>query len=134
MGCVVRIRLRITQYGEIMNLDDLNYFKSIDTQNFLNDIDTLPDQVESACGLGQSLSLPEAYRAVTHAVVTGMGGSASGGALAQALVAPECALPITLVRDYALPAFVGSKTLVIGSSPPGKHEETVEAAQRAVRV
>jgi len=115
-----------------MNLDDLNYFKSIDTQNFLNDIDTLPDQVESAWGLGQSLSLPEAYRAVTHVVITGMGGSAIGGALAQALVAPECALPITLVRDYAPPAFVGPNTLVIGSSHSGNTEETLSACEFAL--
>ena len=116
-----------------MNLDDLNYFKSIDTQNFLNDIDTLPDQVESAWSLGQSLSLPETHKAVTHVVITGMGGSAIGGALAQALVAPECAVPITLVRDYALPAFVGSNTLVIGSSHSGNTEETLSACEFALR-
>jgi len=115
-----------------MNLDDLNYLKSIDTQNFLNDIDTLPDQVESAWSLGQSLSLTETHKAVTHIVITGMGGSAIGGALAQALVAPECAVPITLVRDYALPAFVGPNTLVIGSSHSGNTEETLSCFKQAI--
>jgi len=116
-----------------MNLDDLARFKSIDTQNFLDDIDTLPEQVESAWRLGQSYALPEAYQAVTHIVISGMGGSAIGGALAQALVAPECARPVTLVRDYALPAFVGPETLVVGSSHSGNTEETLSACEGALK-
>jgi len=116
-----------------MNLDDLAHFKSIDTLNFLHDIDTLPEQVESAWRLGQSYSLPEAYTSVTHVVIAGMGGSAIGGALAQALVAPECMLPITLVRDYALPAFVGPNTLVIGSSHSGNTEETLSACEGGLK-
>lgn len=115
-----------------MNLDDLNYFKSTDTQNFLRDIDTLPDQVESAWRLGQSLSLPEQYQTATHIVITGMGGSAIGGTLAQALVAPECTIPVTVVRDYTLPAFVGPQTLVIGSSHSGNTEETLSACEGAL--
>jgi glucose/mannose-6-phosphate isomerase len=116
-----------------MNLDDLDYFKSIDPLNFLNDIDTLPDQVEGAWSLGQSFSLPETYQAVRHVVITGMGGSAIGGALAQALVAPECSVPILLVRDYAPPAYVGPNTLVIGSSHSGNTEETLSACEAALQ-
>jgi glucose/mannose-6-phosphate isomerase len=116
-----------------MNLDDLNYFKSLDTQNFLPDIDILPEQVESAWRLGQSYALPEASKTVTHVVITGMGGSAIGGVLAQALVAPDCSVSISVVRDYALPAFVGPNTLVIGSSHSGNTEETLSACQSALQ-
>ena len=57
-----------------------------------------------------------------------MGGSAIGGALLQGLVVGECAVPITVVRGYALPAFVrGPDYLVIGCSYSGNTEETLMA-------
>jgi glucose/mannose-6-phosphate isomerase len=79
-----------------------------------------------------SYALPEAYRNVSQVVITGMGGSAIGGALAQALVAPECALPLAVVRDYALPGCVGPQTLVVGSSHSGNTEETLSACETAL--
>ena len=116
-----------------MNLDDLDHFHSLDSQNFLRDVDTLPDQVSGAWVLGQSLSLPESYRAVRNIVVTGMGGSAIGGTLTQALVAGECPVPFNVVRDYTLPAYVGPGSLVIGSSHSGNTEETLGACQAALQ-
>jgi glucose/mannose-6-phosphate isomerase len=116
-----------------MNLDDLNYFKSIDTQDLLHDVDALPDQVEGAWNLGRSYALPERHRDVNHIVITGMGGSAIGGALAQALAAPECSVPVSVVRDYALPAFVGPNTLVVGSSHSGNTEETLSACEAGLK-
>ena len=115
-----------------MNLDDRSHFQSIDSQNFLAHIDGLPAQVESAWALGQSLTLPDSFGGVNHVVITGMGGSAIGGALTQALAAPESSLPLTIIRDYNLPAFVGPKTLVIGSSHSGGTEETLSACEQAV--
>ncbi len=115
-----------------MNLDDLDHFRTLDTQNFLNDIDTLPDQVEQAWALGNSYSLPDAYRDVKQVVITGMGGSAIGGTLVQALVAGACPVPISVARDYRLPVYVGPDTLVIGSSHSGNTEETLSACQAAL--
>jgi glucose/mannose-6-phosphate isomerase len=116
-----------------MNLDDLNHFKSIDPRNFIGAIDDLPAQVERAWALRQTLpALPEAWHSFSNIVLTGMGGSAIGGALAQALVAAECPLPITIVRDYTLPVFVGKNTLVIGASHSGNTEETLNACEAAL--
>lgn len=115
-----------------MNLDDLDHFRALDSQNFLQDIDTLPDQVEQAWALGAQYSLPDDYRRVRQIVITGMGGSATGGTLAQALVAGECPVPIRVLRDYRLPAYVGPDTLVIGSSHSGNTEETLSACQAAL--
>jgi len=110
-----------------MNLDDLDRLKALDSQNFIHDIDTLPDQVAVGWRLGQSFKLPDNYRAVTNVIITGMGGSAIGGALTQALVAAECRVPVIILRDYSLPAFAGLNTLVIGSSHSGNTEETLKA-------
>jgi len=115
-----------------MNLDDLNHFKSIDSQNYRRHIDGLPDQVRAGWELGQASAFPESYRTVTHVVLTGMGGSGIGGALTQALVAPKCSIPVTVLRDYGLPAFVGPNTLVVGCSYSGDTEETLSACDQAL--
>lgn len=115
-----------------MNLDDLTYFHTVDSHNVLAQIDGLPDQVANAWALGQALAWPDSFRSVTQVVITGMGSSAMGGALTQALTAPECSLPVSLIRDYALPAFVGPHSLVIGLSHSGETEETLSACQQAL--
>lgn len=115
-----------------MELDNLDHFRSLDSQNFLNDIDTLPEQVAEAWALGQSFALPEDYRQVRHVLVSGMGGSAIGGALTQALVAGQSRVAFSVLRDYTLPAFAGPDTLVIASSHSGNTEETLTAAEAAL--
>ncbi|MCS6987915.1 MAG: bifunctional phosphoglucose/phosphomannose isomerase [Chloroherpetonaceae bacterium] len=66
-------------------------------------------------------------------VVTGLGGSAIGGDLMRAYLSEECDVPILVNRNYALPAFVNSSSLVIVSSYSGNTEETISAYQDAMR-
>jgi glucose/mannose-6-phosphate isomerase len=69
---------------------------------------------------------------VDDVTIVGMGGSAIGGALLQGLIADECEIPISVVRDYALPAFVqGPDSLVIVSSYSGNTEETLSCFEQA---
>jgi glucose/mannose-6-phosphate isomerase len=111
-----------------MNLDKYSRFSKLDPDNMLDRIGELPRQCRAAWTLVQKATLPPNYRAVRHIVIVGMGGSAIGGALLQGLVAEECAVPITIVRDYRLPAFVqGPDYLVIGCSYSGNTEETLSA-------
>jgi hypothetical protein len=42
-----------------MNLDDLVYFKKLDTLNMLAEIDGLPDQLQQAWDLGSTQPLPK---------------------------------------------------------------------------
>ena len=63
-----------------MNLDDLDYFKQLDTLNMLGEIDNLPDQLGSAYQLGLGDELPE-WRDFRQVVIAGMGGSAIGADL-----------------------------------------------------
>lgn len=116
-----------------MNLEDPKRFGQLDPDDMLGRIGELPDQCRSAWALAQELHLPPAYGAVEHVVILGMGGSAIGGALLQGLVAAECAVPITVVRDYGLPAFVrGPNYLVVGCSYSGNTEETLTAVGQAL--
>ena len=114
-----------------MNLDDLDYFKKLDTLDMLGEIDNLPDQLDSAYQLGLKHELPE-WKDVKQVVIAGMGGSAIGADLIATYCAPLASIPVSVHRDYGLPLFArGAETLVICSSHSGNTEETLDAFEAA---
>lgn len=114
-----------------MNLDDLEYFKKIDTLNMLGEIDNLPDQLDSAYQLGMQHDLPD-WKDIKQVAIAGMGGSAIGADLLASYCAPLARIPVFVHRDYGLPSFVrGAETLVICSSHSGNTEEVLDAFQAA---
>jgi glucose/mannose-6-phosphate isomerase len=115
-----------------MNLDDLSFIREIDQGGMLEEIDGLPDQLQSAWDLGQDLPLP-VPDGIRHVVIAGMGGSAIGADLLASYVAPLARVPVIVWRDYYLPAFAeGPETLLITSSHSGNTEETLSAFERGV--
>jgi glucose/mannose-6-phosphate isomerase len=112
-----------------MNLDELERFKKIDTQDMIGHIHDLPEQLERAWALGQVLPLPHLDPTrVSHVVVVGLGGSAIGGDLLAAWCEGTARVPVLVHRDYGLPAFARDEsTLVIASSHSGNTEETLDA-------
>ena len=115
-----------------MNLDNPDNFKQIDTQNFLAEIDDLPNQLQSAWELGKELQLPN-EKNISQIVIAGMGGSAIGADLLAAYVSPICKVPVYVHRDYSLPAFARSpQTLFIASSHSGNTEETLSSFDQAI--
>lgn len=120
-----------------MNLDDRDLFKELDTQNMLDEIDNLPDQLEAAWKLGQTMPLPASTAPagqISQVVIAGLGGSAIGADLLAAFVSSTCSVPVTVQRDYGLPAFArGPETLFVASSHSGNTEETLEAFDEAVK-
>jgi glucose/mannose-6-phosphate isomerase len=114
-----------------MNLDDLDTFKQLDTLDMLSEIDSLPDQLDSAYQLGLKLDLPN-WTDIRQVVIAGMGGSAIGADLLATYCAPLAPIPVFVQRDYGLPLFArGSETLVICSSHSGNTEETLDAFDAA---
>jgi glucose/mannose-6-phosphate isomerase len=114
-----------------MNLDDLDFFKQLDTLNMLHEIDNLPDQLASAYQLGMQLDLPD-WTDVRQVVIAGMGGSAIGADLLASYCASLASIPVFVHRDYGLPLFArGAGTLVICSSHSGNTEETLDAFEAA---
>ncbi|QYK50678.1 MAG: bifunctional phosphoglucose/phosphomannose isomerase [Anaerolineales bacterium] len=109
-----------------MNLNDLEQLKTLDPENMIGHINGLPDQLAAAWALGQSLPLPE-RQGIKQIVVAGMGGSAIGADLLAAYGEPLLKASLTTHRDYGLPAWVNSETLVVCSSHSGNTEETLEA-------
>jgi glucose/mannose-6-phosphate isomerase len=90
----------------------------------------LPEQVAAAADLGELEGLP-AHEEIENVVVLGMGGSGIAGDVVSAVAGPFMSVPITVVKGYESPSFVGDGTLCIAISYSGNTEETVEAAQEA---
>lgn len=66
---------------------------------------------------------------ITNVVLAGMGGSALPGVIVNSW--PQVSVPFEIVRNYAIPHYVGPGTLFISSSYSGNTEETLEALTRA---
>lgn len=114
-----------------MNLDDLDRFKQLDTQNMLGEIDNLPDQLGYAYQLGLKHELPD-WTGFKQVLIAGMGGSTIGADLLAAYSASLAPIPVSVHRDYGLPLFArGGETLVICSSHSGNTEETLDAFEAA---
>ena len=116
-----------------MNLDDLDHFKQLDKQNMLAQIDGLSDQLGQAWELGLAQLLPD-FKDIQNIVISAMGDSAISAELVTASVSSSIRLPVTVHRDYGLPAFATSKrTLVICCSHSGNTEEVLDSFETALK-
>ncbi len=112
-------------------IDTVERIRAADPEDMLGRIKELPEQVRDAWAISQKAAIPPAFGDVRSVVVAGMGGSAIGGDLAAALVAGELKVPMSVHRDYGLPAYVGRDSLVIASSYSGNTEETLSSFEEA---
>src|SRR5687768_9999867 len=119
-------------------IESVERIRAADPGNMLDRIKDLPKQVRDAWKIASTAQLPPAHGDVRNITVAGMGGSAIGGDLASALLAGELKVPMSVHRDYGLPAYVGRDTLLIASSYSGNTEETLtgleEAKKRGAKV
>lgn len=61
----------------------------------------------------------------SNILIGGLGGSGIGGRIVKTLFIDEFPLPVEVIADYTLPAYVNEKTLVILGSYSGNTEETL---------
>lgn len=66
-------------------------------------------------------------------VVAGMGGSGISGDVLAAVAGHNCPVPIVVHRGHGLPGWVGAADVVLAVSCSGRTEETLAAADEAVR-
>ena len=104
-------------------LDDLARIHQQDTQDVLGIVSKQTEQ------LAYDFALPPMDFTPQNIVYAAMGGSALVADLA--LSWPGCNVPLEIVRDYNLPMYVGSRTLVIVASYSGTSEETLSAMAQA---
>ena len=114
-----------------MDLDNAKAFSQLDPEDMLGAIRGLPQQLWTAWETAGKLPLPE-KRDFSKILVAGMGGSAIGADILAGYVAPDCSLPLFVLRGYHLPAWAkGPEVLVVCSSHSGNTEETLTVFEEA---
>lgn len=114
-----------------MNLDDYGSFATVDVQNRIRHINQLPDHLESAWTVGQSLPLPDPAN-LHRIVLAGVGASATSAGLAAACAAHASSIPVIQQSGYVLPSWCrGVGTLLVALSHSGDAEETSAVVQQA---
>lgn len=112
-------------------IESVERIRAADPDDMLTRIKDLPKQIRDAWAIASKATIAPAYSDVRNITVAGMGGSAIGGDLAAALLADELKVPMSVHRDYGLPAYVGRDSLVIVSSYSGNTEETLSGFEEA---
>ncbi len=130
----------MAHYTDDRLLDDVAALAEADPGDMLRATADAGAQVRRALAATSSDALRAAAvdgrpRAV---VVAGMGGSGISGDVLAAVCGTGCPVPVSTVRGYVLPGWVGPLDLVIAVSCSGRTEETLavatEAAKRGTRL
>jgi glucose/mannose-6-phosphate isomerase len=124
----------VTEVAE-ERLDDPAAVEAADPSGMLRQVASSAAQVRTAVRAAQEADLSGLMaggrpRAIA---VTGMGGSGIAGEVLAAVCGGGCPVQVTTVHDYRLPGWVGAADLVIAVSCSGSTEETLAAAEQAVR-
>jgi glucose/mannose-6-phosphate isomerase len=114
------------------NLDNIKVIEAIDRHGMSKLIESFPGQCQDAKEIGLRFNVPAGLkRQYKNLVLTGLGGSAIGGDILRSYVSGEAGMPIFVNRNYTLPQFVDSDSLVVVSSYSGNTEETISAYKDA---
>ncbi|MBS1705434.1 MAG: bifunctional phosphoglucose/phosphomannose isomerase [Armatimonadetes bacterium] len=112
-------------------LDQQDFVTRLDPKEMYRLTCEFPSQVKRAYEIASQVDLPKLPFEPTLVLVTGLGGSASGGDFTKALFEEYASMPLMVNRDYTLPKFVGKNTLVFATSYSGNTEETLSAYEHA---
>ena len=121
----------------MQRLNDTEKIKILDSQDQFGMVAGLPRQVQDAYEAAAEVKMQD-FGELRGIAVAGMGGSAIGGDLVAAAYQNQLDNPMSTVRGYDLPRWIGSRSLVFAVSHSGNTEETIsclgEALDRGCRV
>jgi glucose/mannose-6-phosphate isomerase len=107
--------------------------KSFDKSNMFGVLKDFSVQVKDAIRIANKFRLNKFdTKGIKNIIVSGLGGSAIGGDLFRSYTQYEIKIPVTINRNYTLPKFADSNTLVVISSYSGNTEETTSAYRQAI--
>lgn len=106
---------------------------TIDKSNMLGSVASLADQVKDAWAATEKMARPVIQGKIDSVVVFGMGGSGLGTHVIQTAFRHVLKVPIEVINDYAIPASVNDRTLVVFSSYSGDTEETLFVTRLAMQ-
>ena len=106
----------------------------VDSLDFAGAVASLPDQFgEAAAAAAAAADLdPLSGQGFTNVAVCGMGGSGISGDVLAAAGSHDLTVPVTVLKGYRVPRFVGPGTLFFAMSYSGGTEETLEATAAAL--
>lgn len=105
----------------------------LDPNNMLGSIRNLPQQIIASLDDKQIDKFKPQRLNINNVIVVGMGSSLIGFKLLVSLYEDEFSVPVFLVNNRKLPAWVGKNTLVILSSYSGNSAEVISCASTAIR-
>ncbi|HYH50796.1 MAG TPA: bifunctional phosphoglucose/phosphomannose isomerase [Acidimicrobiia bacterium] len=106
---------------------------AVDTLGFVDAVGTLPEQFGEALATAGAADLSGIDAgAITNIAVAGMGGSGISGDVLATAGSSDLTVPVTVLKQYRVPRFVGPGTLFFAMSYSGGTEETLEATAAAV--
>lgn len=101
----------------------------IDKEDMYSVLMDFPNQVKKAWQLAENIKVD---KDIDRIIITGMGGSALPGEILKSYLW-HFKMPIEVNKNYFLPEYVNSRTLVFAISYSGNTEETIEAYRNAYR-
>ncbi len=120
------------------SLERTSELLGVDTQNMLQTVHDVPDQIVSGWSSMAQVTLPTHYVQATGVYILGRGASALAGAYVKRLGAEASSVPIDHGGSATLPAYVNGRTLVVAVSYSGQTPEIVrgfaEAAERGCKL
>lgn len=105
--------------------------KKLDKSGMLEFLLDFPLQCKIAQELGNKAKILFEKKEFNKIVFAGMGGSAIGADLIRSYLYFGCNIPILVLREYSLPAYIDKSSLVFVSSYSGDTEETLSAYNEA---
>ncbi|MCM8804410.1 MAG: bifunctional phosphoglucose/phosphomannose isomerase [Candidatus Omnitrophica bacterium] len=109
-----------------MKIDKIK-IKKFDKSNML----MLLKNFSKHCSDGYNLDVPKINKEFDKIIFTGMGGSGIAGDLIKVILEEFTEIPVFVIKDYNLPKFVNSKSLVFIESYSGNTEETISIYKSA---
>jgi len=107
----------------------------VDSLGFLDAVGGLPEQLAAAHeAAGENIRAEDlpALDDISNVVVLGMGGSGISGDVLAAVSTGTMPVPVTVLKQYRTPAFVGPGTLAFAVSYSGGTEETLSMTEGAL--
>ncbi|MFH0738782.1 MAG: bifunctional phosphoglucose/phosphomannose isomerase [Candidatus Omnitrophota bacterium] len=105
--------------------------KKLDKSDMLGLLMDFPAQCKAAKEIAQQARISFEKRDFNKVIFAGLGGSAIGADLVRSYLYFEAKLPITVYREYDLPASLDNFSLVFILSYSGNTEETLSAYEQA---
>lgn len=115
-----------------MQLDNLNIIKKRDKSNAISVIANSYKQLSFEARVEQ-FTIP--HHPINNVILSGMGGSCLAGLIAKNWLDfnYDLSVPFEVIRDYCLPSYVNSNSLVICFSVSGNTEETLSSLDDAMK-